>query len=68
MISLLKNKESDMFQAIIDNVFKVFRLEKGIFTTNKPAKILNKIPFIINKVQLYPEINFKNALSLVKYI
>ncbi len=36
--------------------------------TNKPAKILNKIPFIINKVQLYPEINFKNALSLVKYI
>jgi hypothetical protein len=61
MISLLKNKESDMFQAIIDNVFKLFRPENGIFTTNKPAKILNKIPFIINKVQLYPEINFKNA-------
>ena len=61
MAALLANKDTDMFQAIIDFVFKDFKPEKGIFTTAKPANILNKTPFIINKVEAYPKIDFKNA-------
>lgn len=49
----------DMFQEIIDNIFKVFRTDTGIFITKKPAKVLNKIPFVINKVTPYPDIKFK---------
>ena len=49
----------DLFQGIIDNIFKVFRTDTGIFITKKPAKVLNKIPFIINKVTPYPDIKFK---------
>ena len=61
MVALQANKDTDMFQAIIDFVFKDFKPEKGIFTTSKPANILNKTPFIINKVEAYPKIDFKNA-------
>ena len=61
MAALLNNGSADMFQAIIDFVFKDFKPENGIFTTDKPANILNKIPFIINKVEAYPKIDFKNA-------
>jgi hypothetical protein len=61
MASLLANADSDMFQAIINLVFKDFKTDTGIFTTVKPANILNKEPFIINKVEAYPNINFKNA-------
>jgi hypothetical protein len=49
----------DLFQGIIDNIFKVFRTDTGIFITKKPAKVLNKIPFVINKVSPYPDIKFK---------
>ena len=61
MAALLANKDTDMFQAIIDFIFKDFKPENGIFTTAKPANILNKTPFIINKVEAYPKIDFKNA-------
>ena len=61
MVALQSNKDTDMFQAIIDFVFKDFKPENGIFTTSKPANILNKTPFIINKVEAYPKIDFKNA-------
>jgi hypothetical protein len=55
MVTLLNNNDSDMFQAIIDFVFKDFKTDIGIFTTVKPANILNNIPFIINKVEEYPK-------------
>ena len=52
-------KESfDMFGGIIEDIFKKFKTNTGIFTTAKPANILNKIPFIINKVKEYPNIDF----------
>ena len=50
-----------MFQEIIEEVSKVFKKDAKIFTTSKPANILNKTPFIINKVEAYPKIDFKNA-------
>jgi len=56
---LLKSANTDIFQEIIDNVFKTFKPEKKLFTTNKPANILNRIPFVINKVEEYPNIVFK---------
>jgi hypothetical protein len=49
----------DIFQEIIERVFKVFRTDTGIFRTKKPAKVLNKVPFVINKVSPYPDIKFK---------
>ena len=47
-----------MFGGIIEDIFKKFKTNTGIFTTAKPANILNKIPFIINKVKEYPNIDF----------
>jgi hypothetical protein len=52
------DKFFDMFGRIIEDIFKKFKTNTGIFTTSKPANILNKIPFIINKVKEYPNINF----------
>jgi hypothetical protein len=52
------DKLFDMFGRIIEDIFKKFKTNTGIFTTAKPANILNKIPFIINKVKEYPNINF----------
>jgi hypothetical protein len=59
--NFLKEPGSDMFQNIIDNIFKVFKPETEIFITTKPNIILNKKPFIINKVEQYPNINFKKV-------
>jgi len=59
--NFLKEPGSDMFKNIIDNIFKVFKPETEIFITTKPNIILNKIPFIINKVEQYPNINFKKV-------
>jgi hypothetical protein len=59
--NFLKEPGSDMFQNIIDNIFKVFKPETKIFITTKPNIILNKKPFIINKVEQYPNINFKKV-------
>jgi len=56
----INNTQLDMFQEIIEEVSKVFKKDAKIFTTAKPSKILNKIPFIINKVEEYPKIEFKN--------
>ena len=47
-----------MFGGIIEDIFKKFKTNTGIFTTAKPVNILNKIPFIINKVKEYPNIDF----------
>jgi hypothetical protein len=58
MTKLLNDADTDMFQAIIDFVFKDFKPDNGIFTTKKPANILNKTPYIINKVDAYPKIDF----------
>jgi hypothetical protein len=58
MTKLLNDADTDMFQAIIDFVFKDFKPENDIFTTKKPANILNKTPYIINKVDAYPKIDF----------
>jgi hypothetical protein len=58
MTKLLNDADTDMFQAIIDFVFKDFKPENEIFTTKKPANILNKTPYIINKVEAYPKIDF----------
>jgi hypothetical protein len=58
MTKLLNDADTDMFQAIIDFVFKDFKTDNGIFTTKKPANILNKTPYIINKVEAYPKIDF----------
>jgi hypothetical protein len=55
---LLNDADTDMFQAIIDFVFKDFKPENEIFTTKKPVNILNKTPYIINKVEAYPKIDF----------
>jgi hypothetical protein len=60
-----EGKRHDVFQEIIDNVFKVFRTDTGIFITNKPAKVLNKIPFVINKVSPYPDIKFKRDTQVL---
>jgi hypothetical protein len=60
-----EGKRHDVFQEIIDNVFKVFRTDTGIFITKKPAKVLNKIPFVINKVSPYPDINFKRDTQVL---
>lgn len=56
----------DIFQEIIDNVFKVFRTDTGIFITKKPAKVLNKTPFVINKVSPYPDIKFKRDVRKLR--
>jgi 6-phosphogluconate dehydrogenase len=53
------DKFFDMFGRIIEDIFKKFKTNTGIFTTAKPANILNKIPFIINKVKEYPNIDFR---------
>jgi hypothetical protein len=58
MTKLLNDADTDMFQAIIDFVFKDFKPENEIFTTKKPQNILNKTPYIINKVEAYPKIDF----------
>jgi hypothetical protein len=58
MTKLLNDADTDMFQAIIDFVFKDFKPENEIFTTKKPVNILNKTPYIINKVDAYPKIDF----------
>jgi hypothetical protein len=58
MTKLLNDADTDMFQAIIDFVLKDFKPDNGIFTTKKPANILNKTPYIINKVEAYPKIDF----------
>jgi len=60
-----EGKRHDVFQEIIDNVFKVFRTDTGIFITKKPAKVLNKIPFVINKVSPYPDIKFKRDTQVL---
>jgi hypothetical protein len=60
-----EGKRHDVFQEIIDNVFKVFRTDTGIFITKKPAKVLNKIPFVINKVSPYPDIRFKRDTQVL---
>jgi hypothetical protein len=56
----------DIFQEIIDKVFKVFRTDTGIFITKKPSKILNKTPFVINKVSAYPDIKFKRDVRKLR--
>ena len=56
----------DIFQEIIERVFKVFRTDTGIFRTKKPAKVLNKIPFVINKVSPYPDIKFKRDVQKLR--
>jgi hypothetical protein len=58
MTKLLNDADTDMFQAIIDFVFKDFKPENEIFITKKPQNILNKTPYIINKVEAYPKIDF----------
>jgi hypothetical protein len=60
-----EERRHDIFQEIIDNVFKVFRTDTGIFITKKPAKVLNKIPFVINKVSPYPDIKFKRDTQVL---
>jgi len=60
-----EERRHDVFQEIIDNVFKVFRTDTGIFITKKPAKVLNKIPFVINKVSPYPDIKFKRNTQVL---
>jgi hypothetical protein len=60
-----EERRHDVFQEIIDNVFKVFRTDTGIFITKKPAKVLNKIPFVINKVSPYPDIRFKRNTQVL---
>ena len=60
-----EERRHDVFQEIIDNVFKVFRTDTGIFITKKPAKVLNKIPFVINKVSPYPDIKFKRDTQVL---
>ena len=57
----INNDKLDMFQEVINRVFKNIGQDTKIFTTTKPANILNNIPFIINKVEAYPNINFNNA-------
>jgi hypothetical protein len=59
LLKTAKSAKTDIFQEIIDNVFKTFKPENNVFTTNKPTNILNMIPFIINKVEEYPNIVFK---------
>ena len=50
----------DFFQEVIDDIFKKYKTNTGIFTTVKPANVLNEIPFVINKVGAYAKINFRN--------
>jgi hypothetical protein len=52
------NENLDMFQEVIEGVFKIVGKKTNIFTTTKPANILNSIPFIINKVEPYPILEF----------
>lgn len=54
----INNDKLDMFQEVINRVFKNIGKDTKIFTTTKPANILNDQPFIINKVNEYPKINF----------
>jgi hypothetical protein len=51
---LIAKNIDDMFGEIIEDVFKVFRTDTQIFRTTKPTKVLNKIPFVINKVSEDP--------------
>jgi hypothetical protein len=60
-----EERRHDIFQEIIDNVFKVFRTDTGIFITKKPAKVMNKIPFVINKVSPFPDIKFKRDTKML---
>jgi hypothetical protein len=55
----------DFFQEVIDEIFKKYKTNTNIFTTVKPANVLNEIPFIINKVEAYPKINFNRAGGLL---
>jgi hypothetical protein len=59
-------RDFDFFQAVIDEVFKKYKTNTGVFTTAKPAKILNEIPFVINKVGAYPKINFGRSSNLLQ--
>jgi hypothetical protein len=52
------NENLDMFQEVIEKVFKNVGKKTNIFTTTKPANILNSPPFIINKVEPYPILEF----------
>ena len=60
IIKILQTAGTDLFQEIIEDVFKTFKPDTGIFTTKKPVIILNKVPFVINKVEEYPTIVFKH--------
>jgi hypothetical protein len=60
IVKLLKTAGTDIFQEIIDNIFKTLKPDTGIFTTDRPAIILNSIPFVINKVEEYPKIVFNH--------
>ena len=62
---IYRNNPFDMFGGIIEDIFKKFKTNTGIFTTARPAKVLNEIPFIINKVEPYPKINFKRTSNLL---
>lgn len=61
--STYRHNDFNMFNGIIEEVFKKFKPNTGIFTTAKPAKILNEIPFIINKVGAHAKVDFKRAPS-----
>ena len=56
----IKNEKLDIFQEIIKRIFKVIGKDTGIFATKRPVKILNNTPFVINKVEEYPDIVFKH--------
>jgi hypothetical protein len=56
----IKNDNLDMFQEVIKRVFTAVGKKTDLYTTKKPAIVLNSIPFVINKVEEYPDITFKH--------
>lgn len=60
-----RNNPFDFFGGIIEDIFKKFKTNTGIFTTARPAKVLNETPFIINKVEPYPKINFRRTSNIL---
>ena len=60
---IYRDNPFDMFGGIIEYIFKKIKTNTDIFTTSKPANILilNKNPFIINKVKEYPNITFSKV-------
>ena len=60
------DRNADVFQDVIDKIFKTFRTDTNIFITRRPPNVINQTPFIIGKVEAYPNVDFKRSSNLLQ--